>query len=367
MIDTEPEGVTAPEFAPTPDTPPDLVADPFLQPDSGSTPLPPPSARIEPVEPRRSSVMPMVLAGVLTAAIGFGLAWFLFREGGPLGGDRLEAAESRLSDLEDRVAAAASGQQALEARVAHSATSDTTDALSGRIDALDAASKDAETAREDILASIEDLRQRPPELDAAATAAYERELAAMRKSFDDELQRIRSESEQAVAARSEAVQASADAESLAALAAVEAAVDSGAAFQEPLDTLSGIDPELPVDPMRSYADGVPTLTSLQQDFPKAARTAINADLATQKGGGPISFFKAQLGLRSLAPTEGNSADAILSRAEAKLKEGDLRGAKAETDALSDPAKDAMSDWLGRAETRLAAKDALKALSDKVRN
>jgi hypothetical protein len=68
----------------------------------------------------------------------------------------------------------------------------------------------------------------------------------------------------------------------------------------------------------------------------------------------LSFLQTQLGIRSLAPREGDSPDAILSRAEAAARSGDLMEAVAELEALPEPARAEMSDWMERATTRAEA-------------
>jgi hypothetical protein len=55
---------------------------------------------------------------------------------------------------------------------------------------------------------------------------------------------------------------------------------------------------------------------------------------------------------------GDSADAVLARAGARLDGGDLAGAVAQLAALSGPAADAVGPWLEEARARLAADEAL---------
>jgi len=64
-----------------------------------------------------------------------------------------------------------------------------------------------------------------------------------------------------------------------------------------------------------------------------------------------------LGARSVAPREGDDPDAVLSRAEAAVRSGDLDTALTEIAALPDVAQSAIADWQANAETRLEAKSA----------
>jgi hypothetical protein len=117
----------------------------------------------------------------------------------------------------------------------------------------------------------------------------------------------------------------------------------------------------------SLADqGVPTQTSLNETFPEAARAALSVarsvDTEGAEGIGRVTtFFANQLGARSVAPKEGDDPDAVLSRAEAAVRSGDLSIALSELSGLPDVAQEALADWQARAETRLAATSAADEL------
>ena len=130
-----------------------------------------------------------------------------------------------------------------------------------------------------------------------------------------------------------------------------------------------MDASLPVAELRPYQGGIPSLPALQASFPDAARAALAAETAagTGDGGGLTGFLRAQLGVRSLSPQDGDGTDAILSRAEAALHRGDLSAALTEVQALGGPAADALASWRTDAETRQAALAAYAALAAKVQN
>ena len=77
------------------------------------------------------------------------------------------------------------------------------------------------------------------------------------------------------------------------------------------------------------------------------------------------FFRSQLGMRSLVPREGDSPDAILSRAEAALRDARLGAALAELENLPEGARAALDDWIARATQRQEALSAADALSDRL--
>ena len=62
------------------------------------------------------------------------------------------------------------------------------------------------------------------------------------------------------------------------------------------------------------------------------------------------------------PKEGDSGDAILSRAEAAVKAEDYATALAELDSLPEAAKAEMEAWMARAQARLDAVAGYEAVS-----
>ena len=110
--------------------------------------------------------------------------------------------------------------------------------------------------------------------------------------------------------------------------------------------------------------GVPTLAQLQSAFPDAARAALRAarDLSTEDGWGDrfVDFLAAQTGARPLTPLEGDTPDAILSRAEFALSEGRVADALAELEPLDAAVKAPLDPWITQAKAHLAAATALQA-------
>jgi hypothetical protein len=124
--------------------------------------------------------------------------------------------------------------------------------------------------------------------------------------------------------------------------------------------------EIPADIAGLAETGVPTLTDLQRSFPAVARDALAAALRAQTptgwGDRISAFLRAQTGARSLSPREGSDPDAILSRAEARLADGDVPATLAELATLPDPAKAVLAPWVADAEARQKAILALSSLS-----
>jgi uncharacterized coiled-coil protein SlyX len=150
----------------------------------------------------------------------------------------------------------------------------------------------------------------------------------------------------------------------AALAQLDAALDGGDPFEEPLSDLQTIGVEVPEALSTAAATGVPSLAALREAFPEAARAALaeaRAQGVLDEGGGLTGFLSSQLSLRSTTPREGSDVDAVLSRAESSLARGRLDEALTEVGALPQPVQDAMGDWIAQARTRAGAEAALAAL------
>ena len=195
---------------------------------------------------------------------------------------------------------------------------------------------------------------------SAELAAQQAENAAL----SAEIQGIADAAEDRIAAaeaRAEARVGGATAQ--AALGQLRIAVATGAPFAGALaDVAAGTGVAVPEALQNAAAAGVPTLDDLQSAFPAAARAALPIAIRETAGEGTMNrvtaFLQSQVGGRSLEPQEGDSPDAILSRAEAALQSGDVTAALEEITALPDPAQEALAAWVADAARRIAATDAM---------
>lgn len=352
-----------PVAGPKADTPPDLTSDPVDAAADPSPAAPTGAGKDEPgpkppvpptlthsAEPhaeghdRPPVFLPLMLGGILAAVIGFGLARYI-PGGWPIQDTsamrtEIQRQAQEITSLRDKVAALTMPNLApVEERLT------AVEGGQGRMD--------------DLQAQIEELRTRapaasaeiPPDLQAAIEQT-QRDLADART----EAERLREDAESAGRANIVA----------AALSRIAGAMDGGMPFGAAVSDLQGAGVEVPSALADTAASGVPSLASLEDAFPDAARAAIEASLQADGGAGWAdragAFLRAQTGARSLAPREGNSPDAILSRAEAALRAGDLPATLREIGTLPLEGQSALSDWRGRAEQRIAAQDALGQLT-----
>ena len=220
---------------------------------------------------------------------------------------------------------------------------------------------------EEVQALQEQVAELRTRLDEQMNAGPSEEVQALQERVKTLSQQIAEQDEAIADAREAALQEARLAAVSGAVAEVRAAVESGEPFDRALGTLGAADTvDVPEVLERVAPSGVATRAELQARFDDAARDALDASLSQTAGDGALdrfgAFLKAQTGARSLGEREGSSADAVLSRAEARVDEGDFDAALSELDALPDAGRSAMSDWIEAARTRLAARSAAADLA-----
>ncbi len=314
----------------------------------------------------RSGFLPTLLGGVLAAGIGFAAAIFAFPEGGLL--------SERDNTLETQIAEQSRAIEALTKRLDDAPADTGIDALNGKL-------SEHTTILEDLALRIAVSENLAGELDKRITVLESRPVgegvsAEGLAKYDEEI-RLLQETLAAQRAEVEALTSTGDAtlaeagEALrrAAMTRIQTALDSGLGFASAVEDLKSVNVSVS-EVLEKYApNGVPTQIELQESFPDAARAALAIARAssTAEGdtGGFTGFLRAQLGARSLEPKEGNDPDAILSRAEAAVRDGRLSDALAEISSLPEDAQAALSQWSAEAASRLETVAAARALSEKL--
>lgn len=343
----------------------------------------PAAAQVPPRTARGPGVLTLLSGGVLAAVIGFGAARFVIPEGWPFGPvsqatrDMTQALDAQGARLDSLRAGLDALPGTLTARIEDTATGAANSAvaavrndLGGRIDALSAdvtLMQDSLARLDDLEARLTDLERRPVAdgtASRAAIASFERELADLRDLLEQERARNKTaEAEierRAQALRDEAAALARQSARATAEDQITRALASGGGFGGALDAL-GAGAPIP-EALRQHAQtGVATLENLQDGFAGAARAALQATADTTSGA-IGAFLRTQFGVRSLSPQEGDSVDAILSRAEAAVRAGDLAGALAELDTLPPEGQAAMADWRATAQARKDVIDAAAAVT-----
>lgn len=329
-----------------------------------------PAAAAETVVVQKGGFFPMLLGGVIAAGVGFGAAYAINPEGWPWMQGRDNAAltdltqvnaaqDARLDKLTSDIGTLSADQKSSDFEAQINKTQSAVDALSSQL----ATVSDQQAALE---TRLTDLEKQPIEQGAskAAVAAYEAEL----KKMQDAIAAQRQELEQMVAtaqAKETAAQETAQAAiRRAAIRRIQSALDSGAGFGGAISDLEQTGVTVPAA-LSAVSSGVPTIAELAAAYSAPARDALRISRKAQSDSGEESglgsFLKTQLGVRSLTPQEGDSADAVLSRAEAALRDRRLGDALAEIQALPDAGRAALADWVKLAQERHDAVSAAETL------
>jgi hypothetical protein len=304
-------------------------------------------------QPTRSSgLLPLILGGVVAAAIGFVAArsnvvdnflppsWRM-NAGEVVLQDQISSAQSQLNTLNEKVAA-------LSSELADMPTDD--NGLEAQI-----------TKLAERLNSVE---KRPTTAGNGGSDAGG-DFAALRANVEKQQAEIDALLADARLEKQSADDAASSTLARAAATRIVAAIESGAPFSGALSDLEATGASDIPEALRSVAtDGVITLAKLQATIPDASRAALAAS-PVDADGGLGGFLKRQLGARSVAPREGNDPDAILSRVEGAVREGRLTDALAEVETLPEESKSAMSGWTANATTRLAVTSASQALMQRL--
>lgn len=352
-----------------------------------SAPTPP----APPAPPQKSGggFIPAVLGGLVAAGIGFGAALYLDPD---LGGDQpdpvkqaLDAQDQRLSDMDARLAEIAQA-------VATPQTGPIEEGLSGLADRLSGGLQDLGSSLSGIEERLSAVESRPlmesSETAQQAFAQYEQQLQDLQASLDEQqsknaelaaqLEKAATDAEErmsAVESKASDIEANAEARANRAavagtVAQIETALERGTGFADALSAL----PESVTVPEALTANaetGVATMAELRGEFPAAARAALDTSIkdtvSDDVGGRFVAFLRTQTGARSLAPREGEDPDAVLSRAEAALVNGDLPTTVAEIGNLPEAGQAAMADWVARAQTRIDVVEATSQLSASVQD
>ncbi len=262
-------------------------------------------------------------------------------------------------------AAPPEGLDALTARVGEVETQLTAlkDASANAVDAATVTTLQSTVAsiRTDLAAQQEAVSKKADEARAAEASAQAAQDAA------NKAQAAAQKAQAETAAATAKAEADAKAASRAsAVAQIDTALAAGQPYVGPVAVLKEAGVSVPDSLSQSAAAGIATQADLVKSFDAPARQALQDARRVRASGGFGerfgAFVKSQTSARSLSPQEGTSPDAVLSRAEAALKRGDLAAALDEIGALPPEAQSTMAEWVGRVQARIGATEGMTALS-----
>lgn len=377
----EPEPEEAVDVVPAEGSPEELTPpEPEVREQPVSTPPLPPRKE---VVVQKAGFIPLLLGGAIAAGLGYLLAFYYHGQPGADYEAMIAAQSDRIAQLESELSALPTEQPDFSP-------------ISERIDEVQAAQADLLSrfdtqsgevagqiaAFDERLSTVERAPSEDGTLAQTAIESWERELGTLREEFAAQQAEMAALTDQAEAdlaaarAEAEAVEQSAaeaarEAVTRAALSRIQAALDSGSAYDSALADLQASGAEVPPALAATAAEGAPTIIALREEFPEAARAALSAARSeglADDGSNPLTaFLREQFEVRSVEPREGDDPDAILSRAEAALADNRLTDALAEIEALPEVARAEMSSWIERASARTEALAAADAIDQSLSN
>jgi hypothetical protein len=162
--------------------------------------------------------------------------------------------------------------------------------------------------------------------------------------------------------------------SVLAFANLRAAIDSGRPYATELASLRSLAPGIGnFGALPAFAEqGIPTLAELNTSFKTASDTAIGAVAAPASEdesflGSVLQSAKSMVKVRRIdGDAVGDGPDAVLARAGAKLKQGDLVATIQAAESLQGAPRQALASWIDAARARASAEDTLSRLETDLR-
>ena len=129
-------------------------------------------------------------------------------------------------------------------------------------------------------------------------------------------------------------------------------------------------PDLDLSALEEYgAKEVATTAELLRKFRGVTRAVLDADRKSDGGSvldQILTGARSIVRIRRTGNISGNTAEAIMARAEERLKHDDLEGARLEARKLTGNALEAAGPWLGQLEARLAVDRAIARIDDQLK-
>jgi len=365
------------------ETNPSSASKPAMNPNPSKAPPPPSTPSTPKPEPARrggvSAIAAGIIGGVIALAGGGALqyAGLLPVLGGNASGSAdIEGLRSEFQALRDQVAAVPAAENLgplideLSAALADTksqiaavasggaASPEAAQALEDRFKAIESAVAAAQSTGTGTPVDLTPLREQLSGLDsalaeiktstAAAATASNDKIAALEATVAELTGKVAEQAEQPSAAL--AIAAS----------ALKATIDRGEPFMTEIETYASIAPQSPeIESLRGMAaSGVPSRTTIADEFPTVANAMIAAAKAEDPNAGFLdrlmSSAQSLVQVRPVGMVEGEGAPAIVARMEVELHKGDYAAAIAEFDKLPASAKTAGAEFIAKVKARHAA-------------
>ena len=319
----------------------------------------------------RTNLVVLMTGGILAVAIGFGAAIGLYKYGvlfSPASPNEaqidiktnISKQNEQFSELEKKVSSVQSKLELLILRTGTDNTSEKFEFLDKEINQFTIELETINLQLSTLSKRTDDLEKRPvlTAVPEDIIEKHSKELEALKETLTQQREQVQAVMQDAETKEAIAKQAAREARIYSMVSRLSGAIKNGDTFAAVLIDFEAASYLKAPDILHKYSEtGFVTKEQLIKDFPIVARLALNSARSEAKdaqGKTFADYLKTQLKARSVMPREGMSADAILSRAEAAVKDDRLKDALSELDALDLIARDQMDDWISKAKERLAA-------------
>ena len=283
---------------------------------------------------------------------------------------------SRVTRLEESINALAEtakeGGSVPDAAALDAKIGDLEQKLQGKIDSALAAQQTEGTADlKDVQKEVEALKAKLGALAEAHLAGDTSDLAPQLTTLDQRIAKLEAALPELSTSIDRSAASAKSGAAAIAFANLRNAVVAGRPYAAELAALKSLiaDPG-DLGALLSHAEtGIPTIAELAGNLTKVAEASSNPPPAAAQTSildSMMASAKSAISIRRIgADATGDEPGAVLARAEAALKQGDLAAAIKEVESLPAPAREAYAGWLDDTRARASANDSLSKLESMV--
>ncbi|MGA7325389.1 MAG: hypothetical protein WBX25_13100 [Rhodomicrobium sp.] len=318
-------------------------------------------------QPQRGGrILGYLLSGIIGGIIAMAGAYLALKQDIPGVSLTDPVAENRIAMLQERTA---SLENALRANPKGTSASGFTpgNIASGDLNEVNARLDSVVNAARSLNQSVDSLTYRIQAVEqggqgSGAKGAIQGEVASQLAPISEKLASLEREVETLARVQSERQADARTAALTLALTNLKRAISDGRPFAGELAAIDNLSSaKLPVSQLSPYKDdGVASLAELQREFASASQKTIEKHYGKKTDsimGEVLSRAKAAIRVTP-ADGSGTTVEAALGRMGAALRAGDLKSALTQGATLDDPPEE-MKAWLGKAQARMAADEALR--------
>lgn len=315
---------------------------------------------------RGGRILGYLLSGIIGGVVAIAGAYLALKQDipgvsltDPVAENRIEMLQERTASLENAIRANAKGMPA-NGFTPGNISSGNLNEVNARLDSVVNAARSLNQSVDSLTDRVQ-ARERSGQA-TPAKGAIQGEIASQLAPISEKLASLEREVETLARVQSERQADARTAALTLALTNLKRAISDGRPFAGELAAIDNLSAaKLPVSQLSPYKDeGVASLAELQREFASASQKTLEKHYGNKANsimGEVLSRAKAAIQVTP-ADGSGTSVEAALGRMGAALRAADLKAALTQGATLDDPPEE-MKAWLGKAQARVAADEALR--------